>query len=553
MLTQRWLNSPGDPLARARHLALSTDQADGALAAALEDASVSAEAQGAPIVAAELGEHALRLTPAEESVDADRRALAAARAHLAAGDVERGRLLASELVARASPGAGRAEALAVLGDIESEEPGRAVPQLREALLEPGVTRSLQASIHQRLSLIVRFTEGLDEAERHASASVELAAELGDPVLRAAGMAGLALIRFNAGKPGALQLAEEACRLAPDRLSQARADADFSLAHILVWWVQHERARPLLERLYRDWSERDERLAAYALWYLALAELRAGRMALAGEYAERARELSVQYARDGLESPQSLLPGALVAAQRGELERARTLAERSCRLTALHGSLLSAPRAVLAVVELWSGDPEAAVAGFAAAEPGPVVADGVDPGMTWWRAEQVEALLELGLVDEAVERLGAWEADARRLDRSWVLAHATRCRGLVAAAQGDVEAALLLLAEAGAQHEAVGDPFGRSRALLALGLAGRRAKQKRRARDAIEAARAGFLEIDAAGWAERAREELGRIGGRTRVEGLTPAEHRVADLVVRDERTARSPRRSSWPSVRSQAT
>ena len=33
------------------------------------------------------------------------------------------------------------------------------------------------------------------------------------------------------------------------------------------------------------------------------------------------------------------------------------------------------------------------------------------------------------------------------------------------------------------------------------------------------------------WAEKARAELGRIGGRRRTEGLTPAEGRVAELVA----------------------
>ncbi len=137
----------------------------------------------------------------------------------------------------------------------------------------------------------------------------------------------------------------------------------------------------------------------------------------------------------------------------------------------------------------------------------------------------------------MDRLDAWEADARRLGRDWVLAHATRCRGLVAAARGDVELSLSLLAEAVARHEAVGDPFGRARALLALGRVRRRARQKRPAREAIEAARAGFDEMGAAGWAERAREELGRIGGRTRSDGLTPAERRVADLVAKGRTNA----------------
>jgi DNA-binding CsgD family transcriptional regulator len=189
--------------------------------------------------------------------------------------------------------------------------------------------------------------------------------------------------------------------------------------------------------------------------------------------------------------------------------------------------------MLGVVDLWSGDSEAAVAGFATAEriAAAGAGDGFDPSMCWWRADQLEALLELGLVDDAVRRLDAWEADGRRLRRDWVLAHATRCRGLVAASRGDVDKALSLLADAVSRHEAVGDPFGQARALLALGVARRRARQKRAARDAIEAACAGFETMGAERWAGRARDELGRIGGRTQVEGLTAAERRVADLVA----------------------
>ena len=42
---------------------------------------------------------------------------------------------------------------------------------------------------------------------------------------------------------------------------------------------------------------------------------------------------------------------------------------------------------------------------------------------------------------------------------------------------------------------------------------------------------GFEQLGAATWVEKARSELGRIGGRRREEGLTPAESRVAALVV----------------------
>ena len=108
---------------------------------------------------------------------------------------------------------------------------------------------------------------------------------------------------------------------------------------------------------------------------------------------------------------------------------------------------------------------------------------------------------------------------------------TRCRGLVAAASGDVQGALELLGQAVAQHAEVGDPFGVARAHLALGAVRRRARQKSPARAATAAALEGFESLGATCWAERARAELGRIGGRTRQEGLTAAERRVASLVA----------------------
>ena len=520
-----------DPIVRARHLALSTNVPDAGLAAALEQASTAATAHGAPIAAAELGEHAVRLTPAENGADFVRRTAATARAHHAAGDAERARALATELLGRASAGAERAEALALLAWV-SEESQTAIRLLREALSEPGAPLALQASIHRWLSGVVRMSEGLAEAERHARASLELAERLGDDALRAAAMGPLALIRFNAARPGALRLAEQAYSVASnlgDR--EAVAETGFALAHIRVWSVHLDDARELLENLHRTWSDRDEIRAAEALWYLALVEIRAGRLALAGAYAEDASRLREQYARDEAGFPSIPYPLALVAINRGELERGRDLAERMRRLAEVHGMRLREPAVLTAVAELWGGNPQAAVARFAAAERVEVTNDVAEPSMGWWRPEQVEALLEVGLVGDAVERLDAWEAEGRRVGRDWVVAHATRCRGLVAASTGEVELAVSLLAGAASQHEAVGDPLGRARALLALGVAQRRLRQKRAAREAIAGAVAIFAECGAEGWAGKARAELVRIGGRKREEGLTPAETRVAALVA----------------------
>jgi DNA-binding CsgD family transcriptional regulator len=89
----------------------------------------------------------------------------------------------------------------------------------------------------------------------------------------------------------------------------------------------------------------------------------------------------------------------------------------------------------------------------------------------------------------------------------------------------------MFGQAIAEHVAVGDPFGTARARLALGMVRRRARQKSPARAATTAALDAFESLGATCWAARARAELGQIGGRTRQEGLTAAERRVASLVA----------------------
>jgi len=90
----------------------------------------------------------------------------------------------------------------------------------------------------------------------------------------------------------------------------------------AWSFQLDRARTMLDRLDRDWSERDEFVKAQVLWWRALTELRAGRLQLAAEHAERAREIRDEYrVEKGGEREGDWLT-ALIAAHRGDLERAR---------------------------------------------------------------------------------------------------------------------------------------------------------------------------------------------------------------------------------------
>jgi DNA-binding CsgD family transcriptional regulator len=522
-----------DPLVRARHLALAASEPDAEVAATLEDAATLAASRGASVTAAELAEHAVRLTPADARGDRQRRAIEAVRAHRLAGDARRARADADKLLALPLSRRQRVEALIVLSDIEQIGAlERAIALRREALAAADSLPALQASIHAWLASAVRLTEGLGAAVLHARASLELAERLGDDRLRAEALTALSVVRFNAGEPDALELAEQALDLAAAAGESKRLfEAWEGLVHVLVWSAQLDRARTLLESQYEELRERDEAATAPVLWYLSLVELGAGRLALAADYAERQREINRLYAIDDQEDPLAIWVVARVAAHRGELDRARELAGRSLALAQGRPQVVAGQAGVLALVEAWNEKPLEAVAHFSAAEEARYSTGVRAPSMYWWRAEYVETLLKLGRIDAAVDLLDVWEADATRLGLGWVLAHVTRCRGLVAAARGDVDAALALLAQAAAGHEAVHDPFGRARALLALGIVRRRGRQKALSREAIEAALEAFEKIGAAGWAGKARTELGRIGGRTREQGLTGAERRVAALVA----------------------
>ena len=147
-----------------------------------------------------------------------------------------------------------------------------------------------------------------------------------------------------------------------------------------------------------------------------------------------------------------------------------------------------------------------------------------------RGSRTEALLAQGAIDDAAALVAEWDAQAahsaarssgRRPPAVGVSSRHTREIG---EARAELERAI-------GEHEAVADPFGRARALLALGIVNRRARRARSTRCGSDEATALFEKCGADGWLQRTRSELGRIGGRTREDGLTAAEHRVANLVA----------------------
>ena len=355
-----------DPVERARHLALATERPDPAVAAALDEAAALANARGASAVAAELTEHALRLTRVDAPDDEHRRSIAAGRAHLAAGEVDRARTLGRALDALDHDGSKHVDALVFLSEIELGHLRARIALRRKALREASGRPELQQLLHQKLAIEVRFFEGRSAAEVHARAALELAESLGDEALRAASLAVVALFRFIGGEADARVLAEEAHDLAVATGDEQRlVDTGFCIAHMLVWSAELAPARDLLEEIDRGLGERDERVSAQVSWFLSVVELYAGRLDLAGGHAERAKELGALYGRGEDEDPHGYLPVALVAAHRGDLAGAIDLAGQGRALAERQEALLPGLLAVPGLAELWAGEAESAVASLRA--------------------------------------------------------------------------------------------------------------------------------------------------------------------------------------------
>src|SRR5262249_53165044 len=174
---------------RARHLALSAEGPDEYVAAALDQAALTAAARGASDVAAELAELAAKLTPLDRLPARWRRRADAGAYLFRAGDTARARRHLEALVQEMPAGRDRAEALLVLAKILVYDAGGpvAVPVLERALGEAAGSRVLQARIHIEIARVSDFD--LSYAARHAEAGLALAQLAGD-----LGLAGEALVR-----------------------------------------------------------------------------------------------------------------------------------------------------------------------------------------------------------------------------------------------------------------------------------------------------------------------------------------------------------------------
>lgn len=516
---------------RARHLALATAAPDEGVASVIEEAARTAQRRGAPAGAAELAEQALRLTPTTGGDDARRRLFVAAELLRSAGDADRATALLEPARAAARPGRERASVIAQLASVQAS-PREAVALYREALLDADGDDALQATIHLSLASMMRFTDGVQRGVEHAELAVAAASGSGDAALRCRALAAYGLLHFAAGRGIPHEEMQEA-------LSLERSLPDWPLdrgptgvfGHQLWWSGDVDGARALfVEVLGVARTRNDAEAESGALWHLGFLEWRAGNWADAYRHAVGSVDLQNQL---GIVSPPGQLPPAVIAAHQGRTDDARARAQAAIAHAGAEGIRisLSGHGWVLGFVELSLGDAAAALPHLRRSSE--LRNDFVlEPGMRLELGDLLEALIGVGELDEAEAVLETWQQRADALDRAWALAILARSRGLLLAARGDLDGAFASFERALAEHGRSSDPFHYARTLLALGRTQRRAKRRGAARTTLEDATTRFERLGAPLWAEQARAELGRIGGRTASGGeLTEAERRIAELVA----------------------
>jgi DNA-binding CsgD family transcriptional regulator len=529
----RLANAVGEPEQHARHVALSAEGANSDTADALDAAARHARQRGSTIAAAELAELAISRTPPDQPLDLHRRQLSAAQYVFQLGDPATARAMVTSAVNGVAAGAGRVAALLLLAMIEYWTEGSPVATrwCEAALVEAGSDPILQARCHAALADLAPYEASrlLDHARR---AVALIGADSNEPAdVLANALKNVAYHELRLGQGLSVALLERAVELEAlgEPLPVLERVAMY-MGMLLRFSGRFTEARDWLLRMRacaRD--EGDDSALPIILGHLALLECWAGDFDLALHYAAEGRDLG---ALTGVGSPSVTAAHSLAEAHRGNLDTARQVAVTAIIHDESMGDAgdVACDLRALGFVELSAGNLAAAAEHLLRAVS---IADelGVlEPSILRIHGDAVEALVGLGRLDEA-DALTAELERSLRPGSTWAAMMAGRCRGILAAAAGDLSAAAAAFTTSLDDDHGRAMPFERARTRLWLGSVLRRAGRRRESRAELSAALTVFEALDTPVFAERCRGELDRLGGRApgHLE-LTPTETRVAELV-----------------------
>ncbi|MBL8925424.1 MAG: AAA family ATPase [Pseudonocardia sp.] len=507
---------------RAFHLAAATPGTDEDVAAQLTAAARSAAGRNNHVTALALLERAARLSPSGPA--RIRRLLEAARTAQTAGNVAAATpLLDLALVETDDPALITAACHLQCGvQMWSGQPTEARDELlhladRTRAADPPRSAAMRSQA-ALLSLTIGDQHlGLSAAAQAAADVQGLPAAERMPVTLVHALA-LALANDTAGARALLTAGEPVLAAAdPLTIGQLPVVAANTYASI----EEPEAARRWLEAGVRSTrSAGAVGLLPFLLTWLAAACWRDGDWATALTHAHAAVELA-QETGWTTEEPQALAILALAEAGLGMETACREHAGRALRLGADTGMRIVEARAehALGLLELGAGRPDVAVGHLSVTGEFALTHGLGSPVLLDWAGDLVEAHVRAGAPERARRALAVLEREAAAPGRPLADAAGLRCSALLL---GDDEAAGPAFAQALHRHgEAAARPFEEARTRLCLGEHLRRRRHLGAAREALTAARRGFVRLGATGWVERTDAEL-------RVAGTRPAGRRRAE-------------------------
>jgi DNA-binding CsgD family transcriptional regulator len=520
---------------RALHLAMAATGPDPRVADLLEQAALRARSRGASDASADLYEQAAALTP--DPQEGLRRRVRAAECRFQSGEVARAEHLLEAAIAALPAGALRAEALwqHALIRVHGDNVMTAVGLLEQALEESQDRSRLRGSIQIALAMSVLWTGDVPACSAYARAAVQALEGIGEADLLAAALAIQAFSEFLTGQdvPSAMLDRAEGLETAAEHLP-VEWRPSFLGGYILKTTGELEAARSRFDRLHTRLREQGEEASMpFLLFQMSELEAWAGNLGPAAGYAEEAVQTARRNRQPVLEAA-ALYTKGLADAYAGGLNDARSAGERALAMALPSGiaPVIQFAASLLGFVELTAGNPAATDHQLRPIAKLLVAAGLGEPDIFRFLPDEIEALIELGDLDEAARFLEPFEERAQALGRRWSASAAARCRGLLAAARGDLAGALACMQQAMRACDGLPLPLELGRTLLAKGRVERRAKRWRDARASLAEAVRIFEQLGCEPWAQKARDELARIGGRpSGPRGLTQTEQRVAELIA----------------------
>lgn len=508
---------------RAWHLSATATAPDEDVAAAVEAVATDARARGALVAATEAFERAASLTP--EPHQRARRLHQAAALGMLGGRAERALSLADEALPLADDDLRprlqhlRGRAL-VLGDRVGEARRLLV---REA--EPPTPPATAAAMLVDAALWALQSQQVDEAISLAERAQELAGEDRRTVAEARLAHGAAMAVAGHTELARGLLAEVDTLVDGGGVVEVADLLCQAVAFPLTWIEDYGAAASIVDRVISAGREVSAPgVLPRALLIRSLVDYRTNRWLAAVASADESLQLAQETGQRGLVLP------ALAALASAEASLGR---EADCRAHAGRALELLGPRAgitrvgvisALGSLELGLGRPQEAVAVYAElVEPGGAATG--NPGVVLFEPDRIEALIEAGMLDEALAALAHLEERAAKSGNTRALSGAYRCRAMVAGDQVyDGLFASAVDAAAGRGHD-----YALGRAELRWGMRLEAAGRPQEAVDHLRRARAVLDRLGAELWVARAEDALGRLGS-----GRPPSAAARANLLSADE-------------------